>query len=114
MSDSPTVTTRMVRDILVVELPPTLAADLERPFNEKVEYALADTPGVVILDCSKVTVADAAGTKALDFLFTRCAEIDLPVVVAAAGPDLLRMVRDAGYIGLVEVEPTVEDALAHN
>lgn len=114
MSDSPTVTTRMVRDILVVELPPTLAADLQKPFNEKVEYALADTPGVVVLDCSKVTTADPAGMKALDFLFTRCAEIDLPVVVAAARPELLQLVRDAGYIGLIETEPTVEDALAHN
>lgn len=114
MSDSQSVTTRMVRDILIVELPATLSAGIQTSFNEKVEYALADTPGVVILDCGQVTACDEAGMKSLDFLFTRAGEIDLPVVVAAASQTLLGTLRGAGYIELVEIEPTVEEALAHN
>jgi len=93
------VTTRRVRDIVIVDLPETIDAGTEASFNEKVEWALADTPGVVIVNFEPVKKSDAAGIKALDFLFMRTAEVDIPVVLAGAGADLQKQLESAGYLG---------------
>ena len=54
MSANNKVTLRKVKDLLVVQLPPALSAETKEEFNEKVQYALADTPAVLILDFARV------------------------------------------------------------
>jgi anti-anti-sigma regulatory factor len=63
-NDAMNVTLRKVHDILVVELPVALNAETRPHINEKVEYAMADTPGALILDFARVTAADAEGLQA--------------------------------------------------
>src|SRR5690349_13760784 len=88
MSTPDKLTLRKVKDILILQLPTALSADTKDDFDEKVEYALADTPGVLILDFANVQSVDEAGLKGLDFAFMRCEEIETPLIVAAVPDDI--------------------------
>ena len=92
------VTTRKVRDIVIVDLPAKIDAGTAASFNEKVEWALADTPGVVIVNFAPVKQSEPAGVKALDFLFLRTQEVDIPVVLAGADDAIRKLLDDAGYL----------------
>ncbi len=92
------VTTRKVRDIVIVDLPETIDASTETSFNEKVEWAMADTPGAVIVNFEPVKTANAAGVKALGFLFMRAQEVDIPVILAGADPSVEPLLDKAGYL----------------
>lgn len=111
-NDATNVTLRKVHDILVVELPAVLNAETQPHFNEKVEYALADTPGALILDFSRVGSADAAGVQALDFAFVRSAEIDMPLALTGLAPAVKPLVETAGYLERAGYFATVDEAVA--
>ncbi|HEX7880248.1 MAG TPA: STAS domain-containing protein [Candidatus Eisenbacteria bacterium] len=114
MSNPEKITLRKVKDILIVQLPAALSADTKEDFDEKVEYALADTPGVLILDFAKVTSADAAGVKSLDFAFMRCEEIDTPLIMAAVADSIRPALEAAGYLKRGEESATADEAVQAN
>ena len=114
MSNENKVTLRKVKDILIVQLPPALSAATKEDFDEKVEYALADTPGVLILDFAKVTSADADGVKSLHFAFMRCEEIDTPLILAAVSPAIRPSLDAAGYLKRGEEAATADEAVEAN
>jgi anti-anti-sigma regulatory factor len=114
MASPEKITLRKVKDILIVQLPTALSADTKEDFDEKVEYALADTPGVLILDFAKVTAADAAGLNSLDFAFMRCEEIDTPLILAAVAPAIRPALDAAGYLKRGEEAATADEAVEAN
>jgi anti-anti-sigma regulatory factor len=114
MANPDKITLRKVKDILVVQLPPALTAATKDDFDEKVEYALADTPGVLILDFAKVTSADAAGVMGLEFGFMRCEEIDTPLILAAVSNTIRPALEAAGYLKRAEEAATADEAVQAN
>lgn len=114
MSNVNKVTLRKVKDLLVVELPPALSAETKEEFNEKVQYALADTPAVLIIDFARVQSADADGIKSIHFAFLRCDEIDTPLILAGI-PDAIRPgLVEAGYFKKAEEMATADEAVEKN
>lgn len=114
MSDASKVTLRKVKDILVVQLPAALSADTREDFNEKVQYALADTPAVLILDFAKVQSADAEGLQSIHFAFLRCDEIDTPLILAAVSDTIRPALVEAGYFEKAEEAVTADEAVEKN
>jgi anti-anti-sigma regulatory factor len=104
------VTSRRIRDVVVVELPASFTSDIEKPFNEKVEWALADTPGGVVVDFSRVTVVDQGGIEGLKFLFKRTREIDLPVGLAGVSDSTKALLDQAGFLRHAELYNSVDEA----
>jgi anti-anti-sigma factor len=105
------VTTRRIRDVVVVELPATFTSESEQQFNEKVEWALADTPAGVVLDFSQVKSIDGGGVGALDFLFMRTEEVDIPVVICCSDDPILAQLEEAGYLHAAQQAESVDEAV---
>ncbi|TPW16322.1 MAG: hypothetical protein FD129_744 [bacterium] len=114
MSSDNKVTLRKVKDILVVQLPSALSAETQEDFNEKVQYALADTPAVLIIDFAKVQSADADGIKSIHFAFLRCDEIDTPLILAAVSEAIRPGLVAAGYFAKAEEAATADEAVEAN
>lgn len=104
------VTSRRIRDVVIVELPASFTSEIEKPFNEKVEWALADTPGGVVVDFSRVTVVDQGGIEGLKFLFKRTREIDLPVGLAGVNDSTKALLDQAGFLRYAELYDSVDVA----
>ena len=114
MSNDNKVTLRKVKDLLVVQLPSALSAETGEEFNEKVQYALADTPAVLIIDFARVQSADADGIKSIHFAFLRCDEIDTPLILAAVPESIRPALTDAGYFANAEEAATADEAVQAN
>ena len=111
MSDASQVTTRRVRDVCVVELPGSFTSESSQSFNEKVEWALADTPGGVVVDFSAVQSADSGGVNALKFLFERSREVDIPVVFSGVSAATRTLLEQGGYLKSAQVATNVDEAV---
>ena len=109
-NDASQVNTRRIRDVVIVELPPAFTSEAEKSLSQKIEWELADTPGGVVLDFSRVTSADDGGMKALKWLFRRTDEIDLPVMIVGLGGSVRPIVESAGYLDYADEADTVEEA----
>lgn len=114
MSANNKVTLRKVKDLLVVQLPPALSAETKEEFNEKVQYALADTPAVLILDFARVESADADGIQSIRFAFLRCDEIDTPLILAGVSDAIRPGLVEAGYFKNAEEMATADEAVEKN
>jgi anti-anti-sigma regulatory factor len=104
------VTSRRIRDVAIVELPASFTSDVEKQFNEKVEWALADTPGGVVVDFSRVTMVDQGGIAGLKFLFKRTREIDIPVGLAGVNETAKALIDQAGFLRYAELYGNVDEA----
>lgn len=112
MTDNAGVTHRKVDDIFILELPARLDAASGAEANRWVEWGLADSPGVVVVDFSRTTEADAAGVEAFKFLFARAAEVDIEVGFAGLGAGLKPQMEAAGYLKRAQAFDTVDEAVA--
>jgi hypothetical protein len=110
MTDNAGVTHRKVDDIFILELPaPGRAAGAEA--NRWVEWGLADSPGVVIVDFARTTEADAAGVEASVPLRPR-RRGGYRGGFAALGANLKPQMEAAGYLKRAKAFDTVDDAIA--
>ncbi|XP_036313985.1 solute carrier family 26 member 10 [Pipistrellus kuhlii] len=78
--------------------------------------AVAEPVRVVVLDCSGVTFADAAGAREVVQLASRCQDAGIHLLLAQCNASVLRTLTQAGLLDRVTPEQlfvSVQDAAAH-
>lgn len=106
------VTHRKIDDIFILELPAHFSAEAGTEANRWVEWGLADSPGVVIVDFAKTRAADADAIPSLNFLFDRAAEVDIEVGLTGMNDTLRGLMETAGFVKRARTFATVDDAVA--
>lgn len=106
------VTHRKIDDIFILELPAHFSAAAGSEANRWVEWGMADSPGVVIVDFTKTTGADADAIPSFQFLFDRAAEVDIEVGLAGMNATLRGLMDAAGFVKRARTFDTVDDAVA--
>ncbi|WP_406193633.1 STAS domain-containing protein [Kitasatospora sp. NBC_01560] len=86
--------------------------DTAQPLREALETALRGPPGPVVIDCEALSFCDSTGLNLL--LRTRLAAEDggRALVLAGPGPMVARMLEITGAQGIIDVFPSVAEALA--
>ncbi|MFC8722733.1 STAS domain-containing protein [Kitasatospora sp. NPDC057198] len=107
-----TVALRRPVGALVVRPEGELDHDSVGPLREALERAVADPPGRVVVDCGGLEFCDSTGLNLLLRAHTAAVRAGLPLLLAAPGPVVARMLAITGADEVLDVHSTVEDALA--
>ncbi|GLW73492.1 hypothetical protein Kpho02_57910 [Kitasatospora phosalacinea] len=107
-----TVALRHPPDALVVRPEGELDHDSVGPLREALEGAVADPPGRLVVDCGGLDFCDSTGLNLLLRAHAAAVHVGLPLLLAAPGAVVARMLAITGADEVLEVHPTVEDALA--
>ncbi|KAK2490275.1 hypothetical protein MC885_001091 [Smutsia gigantea] len=86
------------------------------PKTEGPSNAVAEPVRVVVLDCSGVTFADAAGAREVVQLASRCREVGIHLLLAQCNASVLGTLTQAGLLDAVTPEQlfvSVQDAAAY-
>jgi len=97
---------------LVVRPEGELDHDSVGPLREALERAVADPPGRVVVDCGGLDFCDSTGLNLLLRAHTAALRAGLPLLLAAPGPVVARMLQITGADEVLDVHSSVEDALA--
>ncbi|XP_004379925.1 solute carrier family 26 member 10 [Trichechus manatus latirostris] len=90
--------------------------DKETPKPDGPPDAVAEPVRVVVLDCSGVTFADAAGAREVVQLASRCRDAGIHLLLAQCNASVMRTLTWAGLLDIVTPEQlfvSVQDAAAH-
>ena len=107
-----TVALRRPSGALVVRPEGELDHDSVGPLREALERAVADPPGRVVVDCGGLDFCDSTGLNLLLRAHTAALRAGLPLLLAAPGPVVARMLQITGADEVLDVHSSVEDALA--
>ncbi|KAM5251272.1 solute carrier family 26 member 10-like isoform 5-T5 [Hipposideros larvatus] len=93
-----------------------LGGGKEMPKTDSPPNAVAEPVRVVVLDCSGVTFADAAGAREVVQLASRCRDTGIHLLLAQCNASVLGTLTQAGLLDRVTPEQlfvSVQDAAAH-
>lgn len=93
-----------------------LGGGKETPKTDGPPNAVAEPVRVVVLDCSGVTFADAAGAREVVQLASRCRDAGIHLLLAQCNASVLGTLTQAGLLDRVTPEQlfvSVQDAAAH-
>ncbi|MFF4342303.1 STAS domain-containing protein [Kitasatospora sp. NPDC001540] len=107
-----TVALRHPPDALVVRPEGELDHDSVGPLREALERAVAEPPGRLVVDCGGLDFCDSTGLNLLLRAHAAAVRAGLPLLLAAPGAVVARMLAITGADEVLEVHPTVEEALA--
>lgn len=102
---------RLVQGAWVLRLPADLVADAEAGILAAASPALSSRGRKLVLDFSTVTYADSAGVGILVVLVQRARQMEIPLILAAVGRQPRLVLDRVGFLRLVPVYPTVEEAV---
>ncbi|MGW4806861.1 STAS domain-containing protein [Kitasatospora sp. NPDC004272] len=97
---------------LVVRPEGELDHDSVGPLREALERAVADPPGRLVVDCGGLGFCDSTGLNLLLRAHAAALRAGLPLLLAAPGPVVARMLEITGADEVLDVRSTVADALA--
>nr|WP_081539808.1 MULTISPECIES: STAS domain-containing protein [Kitasatospora] len=97
---------------LVVRPEGELDHDSVGPLRDVLERAVADPPGRLVVDCGGLDFCDSTGLNLLLRAHGAARRAGVPLLLAAPGPVLGRILEITGADEVLDVHPTVEDALA--
>ncbi|QKW24045.1 STAS domain-containing protein [Kitasatospora sp. NA04385] len=97
---------------LVVRPEGELDHDSVGPLREVLERAVADPPARLVLDCGGLAFCDSTGLNLLLRAQAAANRAGLPLMLAAPGPVVARMLEITGANEVLDVHPDVEQALA--
>ncbi|MFF2817723.1 STAS domain-containing protein [Kitasatospora cineracea] len=106
-----TVVLRHPPDALVVRPEGELDHDSVEPLREVLERAVADPPGRLVVDCGGLEFCDSTGLNLLLRAHAAARRVGLPLLLAAPGTAFLRLLEITGADEVLDLRPTVEDAL---
>ncbi|MFJ5881794.1 STAS domain-containing protein [Kitasatospora cineracea] len=98
-------------DALVVRPVGELDHDSAEPLREVLERAVADPPARLVVDCGGLEFCDSTGLNLLLRAHAAARRVGLPLLLAAPGAALLRLLEITGADEVLDLRPTVEDAL---
>ncbi|MFB7945808.1 STAS domain-containing protein [Kitasatospora phosalacinea] len=107
-----TVALRHPPGALVVRPEGELDHDSVGPLRETLERAVADPPKRLVVDCGGLEFCDSTGLNLLLRAHAAALHAGLPLLLAAPGAVVARMLAITGADEVLDVHPTVEDALA--
>ncbi|MFE1316213.1 STAS domain-containing protein [Kitasatospora phosalacinea] len=107
-----TVALRHPPGALVVRPEGELDHDSVGPLRETLERAVADPPARLVVDCGGLEFCDSTGLNLLLRAHAAALHAGLPLLLAAPGAVVARMLAITGADEVLDVHPTVEDALA--
>ncbi|MFD8480411.1 STAS domain-containing protein [Kitasatospora sp. NPDC059673] len=96
---------------LVVRPEGELDHDSVGPLREALERAVANPPGRLVVDCGGLDFCDSTGLNLLLRAHAAAEQVGLPLLLAAPGRVVLRMLEITGADQVLAVRATVEDAL---
>ncbi|GLW57349.1 STAS domain-containing protein [Kitasatospora phosalacinea] len=97
---------------LVVRPEGELDHDSVGPLRETLERAVTDPPARLVVDCGGLEFCDSTGLNLLLRAHAAALHAGLPLLLAAPGAVVARMLAITGADEVLDVRPTVEDALA--
>ncbi|MGW4379761.1 STAS domain-containing protein [Kitasatospora sp. NPDC004531] len=106
------VTLRRPPGALVVRPEGELDHDSVGPLREALERAVADPPGRLVVDCSGLDFCDSTGLNLLLRAHAAAEQAGVPLLLAAPGTVVVRMLEITGADEVLAVRATVEEALA--
>lgn len=107
-----TVVLRHPPGALVVRPEGELDHDSVEPLLDALEQAVDDRPGRVVVDCGGLEFCDSTGLNLLLRAHAAARRTGLPLLLAAPGRVVGRLLEITGADEVLAVHPTVEDALA--
>ncbi|MFD7736106.1 STAS domain-containing protein [Kitasatospora phosalacinea] len=106
-----TVALRHPPGALVVRPEGELDHDSVGPLRETLERAVADPPKRLVVDCGGLEFCDSTGLNLLLRAHAAALHAGLPLLLAAPGAVVARMLAITGADEVLDVHPTVEEAL---
>ncbi|MFD8595339.1 STAS domain-containing protein [Kitasatospora sp. NPDC059646] len=97
---------------LVVRPEGELDHDSVGPLRDALERAVADPPARLVVDCGGLDFCDSTGLNLLLRANVAARRAGVPLLLAAPGSVVVRMLEITGADEVLAVRPTVADALA--
>ncbi|WP_063750105.1 STAS domain-containing protein [Kitasatospora cheerisanensis] len=97
---------------LVVRPEGELDHDSVGPLRDALERAVADPPARLVVDCGGLDFCDSTGLNLLLRANVAARRAGIPLLLAAPGSVVVRMLEITGADEVLVVRPTVADALA--
>ncbi|WP_063830769.1 anti-sigma factor antagonist [Kitasatospora phosalacinea] len=107
-----TVALRHPTGALVVRPEGELDHDSVAPLREALEQAVADPSERLVVDCGGLEFCDSTGLNLLLRAHAAAGRAGLPLLLAAPGAVVARMLEITGADEVLDVHPSVEEALA--